>query len=491
MTVASLVKFVQGATVGTPGQALFGATGTAVQVSNGSPIPGPVTVWTFTVIAVPVGSSVPVGVAQTGAMTTWTFTPDVKGCYIVEVTVEDAFGNVATDARAFGIKTTSGRFIPSFTGDANSLNFGGQTSGWDPYMEAWLQALETLINGGAGGPTTYSQDCTAGGVISYGGPTPIPEEVVLTGTPGTGFGYQFPNGQVLTNVVNNSNGLAFCKNTHFGGVNVAPDQQVLVSAPSTGGYLVPVLQGLDGSQGDVIPFNGENGIEFDLQSIGNANNSTSGVLETVPINGAAMNQQAVNEWDVTPPNTGAGPNSGQAGSSLWQVDYTGGDATLVCGYVGVDSKGGGTVIVPTVYYPIHPWDTQLQQTTGAKFGDMLTGPSASTGFVFEPPIGVSQFSIRLIARVVSTTGSTEAVDDLFALKAEQCMVLNTGGVATAATTLFGAPNPTRFGIGTNMETCTAGFAVSGSTGIVTFETPSTLDPSTVVDIQIHVFGDSL
>src|SRR5271157_3646586 len=153
MGVQALVKFTQGLTVGTPGQALFGVTGQAVQTANGAPAPGPVTAWTFAVVAVPSGSAVPVGVAQSGPLQTWTFTPDVSGCYIVELSVVDAFGNVASDARAFGIKTASGRLIPSFSGDPTSLNFGGQTLGWDPYMEAWLQAIDAIAS------VVWTQDC--------------------------------------------------------------------------------------------------------------------------------------------------------------------------------------------------------------------------------------------------------------------------------------------------------------------------------------------
>jgi hypothetical protein len=145
MAVAALVKFVQGATIGAPGQALIGVAGTAVQVTNGAGAPGPITTWTFAVIAVPSGSAVPLGVAQSGPLQTWSFTPDIAGCYIIELLVQDAFGNTANDVRAFGIKTPSGRLIPSFTGDASSLNFGGQTQGWDPYLESWLNALEQLI----------------------------------------------------------------------------------------------------------------------------------------------------------------------------------------------------------------------------------------------------------------------------------------------------------------------------------------------------------
>lgn len=167
MAVTCQVKFVQGVTVGTPGIALFGSPGVSVQVSNGASNAG-VAVWTFTVVSVPHGSSVPLGVAQTGATPTWNFTPDMAGCFIVLVTVSDGnpVPSTASDARAFGVLSPSGNFIPSFTGDNNSLNFGGQTTGWDVYMEAWLQALELLIDAGASGTPVRK---TANFTVSPGG----------------------------------------------------------------------------------------------------------------------------------------------------------------------------------------------------------------------------------------------------------------------------------------------------------------------------------
>jgi hypothetical protein len=113
---------------------------------------------------VPFSSSVPVGVAQTGSTPTWSFTPDVSGCFIIQLTVSDGATppSTASDARAFGIYETLGSpyLIPSFTGDNNSLNFGGQTTGWDFYMEKWLKLVTTLAAGS--GITQLTGDVLAG-----------------------------------------------------------------------------------------------------------------------------------------------------------------------------------------------------------------------------------------------------------------------------------------------------------------------------------------
>jgi hypothetical protein len=150
MPVATLVKFVQGASVGTPGVSLIGVTGTGVQVSNGgtNPTPDPGT-WVFTVLGVPSASAVLTGVVQSGSTPTWNFTPDVAGTYVVQLEVtDDTTGATSTDVRSFGIYTSLGApyLIPSFTGNSQSMNFGGQPTGWDKYMEAWLNLVVALAS---------------------------------------------------------------------------------------------------------------------------------------------------------------------------------------------------------------------------------------------------------------------------------------------------------------------------------------------------------
>jgi hypothetical protein len=144
--VAAAVQFKQNSTTGPSGQAMLGTAGTVVQVQNGASNVGVVS-WTYNVVSVPYNSAVPLGTAQSGSTPTWTFTPDVTGCFVVQLVAADAStpANTASDQRAFGVLTASGHLAPSFTGDQNSLNFAGQLTGWDVYMEQWLAALELLL----------------------------------------------------------------------------------------------------------------------------------------------------------------------------------------------------------------------------------------------------------------------------------------------------------------------------------------------------------
>jgi len=121
----------------------------AVHVGNGNNT-GVVT-WTFSMLAVPVGSALPIGVQQTGATPTWSFTPDVTGCYRVQVTVADnatPTPNTNTDVRVFGIAEPSGRLIPGFGASASDMNFGGSnTQGWAPAVDAFLKRVDEMPEG--------------------------------------------------------------------------------------------------------------------------------------------------------------------------------------------------------------------------------------------------------------------------------------------------------------------------------------------------------
>jgi hypothetical protein len=220
MAVSCLVKYVQGASIGTPGVALIGVAGTAVTVSNGgtNPSPDPGT-WTFTVLGVPSASAVPTGVVQSGSTQTWTFTPDVAGCYVVQLQVTDnTTAATSTDARAFGIYSSLGApyLIPSFTGNSLSLNFGGQTTGWDVYMEAWLNLLATL-SGGGGSNQTASFVAAAGAYYSTTGKS---AGLTMTIPAPTAYGQTFG--------VSDSDGTASTKN-----ITVAVPGTIQLQSPAT------------------------------------------------------------------------------------------------------------------------------------------------------------------------------------------------------------------------------------------------------------------
>jgi hypothetical protein len=161
MPVAAAVQFTQGVTVGPPGEALFGVTGTNVTVANGNN--ALVDNWAFDVIDVPPGSAIPIGLAQDGATPTWTFDPDVTGGYLIQITLTGSDGSVAIDTRCFGVKETNGRFRPPFKATDVMLNFAGQTRGWATYMEAWFDAIDSGAGSGVTAVTGSSPIASSGG----------------------------------------------------------------------------------------------------------------------------------------------------------------------------------------------------------------------------------------------------------------------------------------------------------------------------------------
>ena len=167
MTVAAAIKFTQGFTTAAPGIALLGATGTQVSVNNGDD--ANVISWSWEILSVPTGSAVGTGVIQEGPISTFQFTPDLTGCYLVRLTVQDAFDNFARDTRTFGVLETSGRLIPPFGGTDSSMNFGGQTLGWAAYVDEYLKHVDA---GGGGSGTVTNVTATAPIVVATGTTTP-------------------------------------------------------------------------------------------------------------------------------------------------------------------------------------------------------------------------------------------------------------------------------------------------------------------------------
>jgi hypothetical protein len=158
MTVSSSLAFTQGLQVGAPGVAIIGVDGTAVVASNGNN--ANVVTWTFAMVDVPPGSALPIGIVQTGSSPTYTFTPDITGGYLLELTVFDSSGNFAIDYRTFQVPETSGRIIVPFKGTDASLNFIISSvmnlRGWAPFQGAYDKEVDLLSLGGgvlAGLPT--------------------------------------------------------------------------------------------------------------------------------------------------------------------------------------------------------------------------------------------------------------------------------------------------------------------------------------------------
>ena len=144
MPVTAAIQFTQGATTAPPGQALVTfALVTPVVVSNGDNTD--VVWWEYELIDVPSDSTVPLGPIGGPSLPTASFAPDVRGSYCVRLTVTGLDGRTAVDVRVFAVYEVSGRLIPPFRASASAINFGGQTRGWSPYLEAYLKAVDDIV----------------------------------------------------------------------------------------------------------------------------------------------------------------------------------------------------------------------------------------------------------------------------------------------------------------------------------------------------------
>ena len=153
MALVAQIKFVQGATIGTPGVALAGVSGTLVTASNGDD--SSVKRWQWTMVGTPSASSIPQGLISDGPVTAATFTPDVAGGYHLQLVTFDAAGNSVTDRRVFQVPELSGRYIPPFDAEAPAMNFLGQLRGWALYLEAYLKYVDTIISVLGSVPVNY------------------------------------------------------------------------------------------------------------------------------------------------------------------------------------------------------------------------------------------------------------------------------------------------------------------------------------------------
>lgn len=140
MAVAAQIKFAQGLNVGIPGRALEGVVATPVDVTNGND--ANVVRWVWSFVAVPPGSAVPLGLVSDGPANGFSFSPDLRGGYHVELFAYDIAGNFASDRRVFQVAELSGRRIPPFDATASALNFSGGLRGWAPMMEPWLYFVD-------------------------------------------------------------------------------------------------------------------------------------------------------------------------------------------------------------------------------------------------------------------------------------------------------------------------------------------------------------
>lgn len=141
---SALVKFTQGIYTDVAGRALKGRPGTPVVCSNGDNTN--IIFWEYSILDVPEGSSVPVGVFQSGTNPTGSFTPDKIDAYRIRLKTRDTNNNEAIDIRQFLALDDRLLTLPAFNNtSAAELNFNGQTEGWLPLHKRFFDEIRAHL----------------------------------------------------------------------------------------------------------------------------------------------------------------------------------------------------------------------------------------------------------------------------------------------------------------------------------------------------------
>ena len=231
--------------------------------------------------------------------------------------------------------------------------------------------------------------------------------------------------------------------------------------------------------------------------IGNGNLTTPGTVPAFPINTLVyqLDHSITGSDSPTSPGdpsiVGLFVNAG----SWWY--------TLECGGIYGDISGAKTLYAPAVTYPYSAWNTQAMliggivaengPPLGSTTGDTLIGPSATNTYGLSTDTtgdgnAVTTATVLLQARVVSSSGATEAAGDWCRIKFD-IDITTIGGsainVISGAQTLTSYNETTSPSPGTMAGvTITASVNSGGQVTLTPVMSPG-FDPSTVVDLAIY------
>jgi hypothetical protein len=156
MSISANIKFTQGATTAAPGTSVIGITGASVVLSNGDDTNA--VSWSWQLLDKPATSALSIGVILQGAAAaTATFTPDVPGCYRVQLTVQSSNRSVQ-QTRVFGVRNSRGWLQSPYAADPSEMNFAGNARGVTAYTDEIYADLKTVADAGGGGSVTFAGD---------------------------------------------------------------------------------------------------------------------------------------------------------------------------------------------------------------------------------------------------------------------------------------------------------------------------------------------
>lgn len=416
MAATALIQLTQGGNVGTAGQALFGSTGTQVDITNN--VNTSILSWQIDILYVPPGSSISTGTlafSDNGSTPAGSFTPDLRGPYRLQLKVWDSInrpGNPTdTDIRNFGIKEVNGIYRPApeiwprpLPPTASGLlgnkpdenNFAGQPNGWsgdgsDGLLDTALQRIDKAVRIAAGTQTgsTGAIVLSDSNGISFG----------MSGSSRITASYTVPSVAGLISAVNISGGttsnnltsLVFSNSNNFSfGLN---------GSTITGSYTVPTVTNSSatisaGTKSETLSnlvFSNSNGLSFGLS------NGTITGSYTVP-NVPAQTVQTQNV--VVPAGSNTTYTSGTVvftGSNAVTVRSTTGQAIVID--VPIQTAQTQNIVVPSAGTQTATSGTVVfSDSNGISFG--MSGSSRITASYTVPS------TVGLISNVNISAGTT-------------------------------------------------------------------------------------
>jgi hypothetical protein len=198
----------------------------------------------------------------------------------------------------------------------------------------------------AGGDGSYTQNLSGAGPFTYDGPTPIPAQLILTGTPTGGFIYSIPNvTQWSTTVFNQTGRVCFIENSQSVYVGTTP-QGVTGNGAGSISYTAAPVDIVD------VQYSGNNqGAVGLVYALGGANQYSAGSKPLLPIWGCVLLVADSATYGVTPPTIGTGPNPGNAGTTQVWYTYNSGLSPLYSGRQTLDASGAFEVHGPAALFP--------------------------------------------------------------------------------------------------------------------------------------------
>jgi len=280
-------------------------------------------------------------------------------------------------------------------------------------------AASYVPDGGGGGDVPYYQDCSAGGMIVYAGPTVVPSQVILIGTPPGNFWYTFPNVTFTTTLINQT-GFSAIINDSAGGVQVGPMPHQLscnqpgypVSADQAYDLIVDVVDGwgVPGAEG------GSFGAVYALSRL---NAYYPGTFPSLPLYGAALNPLDSATYGVIRAEPYGNPAGLLAGVAVWY--------TATSGWQGQSDTGSACMMVPVITYPNGAWNTQMAlvggyagPSLGGLCGDTLAGQVSSSIQLALPFNQAGYSTTRVTAlcqmRITQSDTATDTVGDCYTIE---------------------------------------------------------------------------